>query len=109
MALLVPWISIDPVAAAVAGRDPLSANDDADARMARALTLAPVNLRAEVAAADLPVGEILGLTPGTVIRLGGKANDGVALFAENVKLCRARPGTSGSRRAVQILGPEDGE
>ena len=56
-------------------------------------------LRAEVAAVDLPVAEILALAPGSVVRLGGSAEDGVTLFAENVKLGRGQPGANGARSA----------
>ena len=52
----------------------------------------PVTLRAEVAAIELPIDEILSLGPGSVIRLGAQADQGVTVFAENVKLARAQPG-----------------
>jgi flagellar motor switch protein FliM len=66
----------------------------------------PVTLRAEVAAIELPIDEILALGPGSVISLGAPAEHGVTLFAENVKLARAQPGCNGPRRAVQVSGTE---
>jgi flagellar motor switch protein FliM len=66
----------------------------------------PVTLRAEVAAIDLPIDEILSLGPGSVIRLGVQAGQGVTVFAENVKLARAQPGSNGARRAIQVSGTE---
>jgi flagellar motor switch protein FliM len=65
-----------------------------------------VTLRAEVAAIDLPIDEILSLGPGSVIRLGTQAEEGVTVFAENVKLARAQPGSNGPRRAIQVSGTE---
>jgi flagellar motor switch protein FliM len=41
-----------------------------------------------------------------VIKLGVQADQGVTLFAENVKLARAQPGSNGPRRAVQVSGTE---
>ena len=52
-----------------------------------ALSAAPVTLRAEVAAMDLPVAEILSLEPGSVIRLGATAP---------TRGSRCSPRTSGS-------------
>ena len=108
MALLIPWLAIDPVADRISGRE---IGDDDDGRessdMGRALSVAPVTLRAEVAALQMPVQEILALTPGSVIKLGARADEGIALFAENVKLGRAHPGCNGPRRAVQIRGSEE--
>lgn len=106
MALLIPWAAIDPIADRVAGKDSGEDHAGADVRMERALAAAPVNLRAEVSAVDLPIAEILSLAPGSVIRLGGQADAGVSLFAENTRLGRAKPGIRGARRAVQILGIE---
>ena len=55
---------------------------------------------------DLPIDEILSLGPGSVIRLGVQADQGVTVFAENVKLARAQPGSNGARRAIQVSGTE---
>jgi flagellar motor switch protein FliM len=74
--------------------------------MQRAMSAVPVQLRAEVASIELPVRDILALTPGSVVKFGVPAEHGVALFAENVKLARAQPGSHGPRRAVQICGGE---
>jgi flagellar motor switch protein FliM len=67
---------------------------------------APVTVRAEVASTEMAVGDILALQPGSVIAFDGKVEDGVTLFAENVRIARAQPGASGRRRAVQIRGKE---
>ena len=69
--------------------------------MQKALSDVPVTLRAEVASIDLEVSEILALVPGSIVKFGVPADDGVMLYAENVKLARAQPGLTwaASRRA----------
>jgi len=104
LVLAIPWIAIEPVAEMIAGHDPFDADTSEDPAIERALAGVPVTLRAEVASVPLPISDILSLQPGSVIRLGVQAEDGVSLYAENVKLGRARPGFNGSRRAVQISG-----
>jgi flagellar motor switch protein FliM len=108
MALLIPWLAIDPVADRLSGKE--TDEPEADmlgaAEIGRAVAGVPVTLRAEVAAIDLPIDEILALRPGSVIKLGANAEHGVTLFAENVKLARAQPGCNGARRAIQVSGTE---
>jgi flagellar motor switch protein FliM len=107
LAMLIPWAAIEPVEDAISGRDTSHAQEVQTASpMQRAMSDVPVTLRAEVAALDLEVSEILSLVPGSVVKFGVPADDGVMLYAENVKLARAQPGSHGPRRAVQICGPE---
>jgi flagellar motor switch protein FliM len=108
LALLIPWAAIEPVEDAISGRDSSHADQVLTASpMQRAMSDVPVRLRAEVASIDLEVSEILSLVPGSIVKFGVPADDGVMLYAENVKLARAQPGSHGPRRAVQICGPED--
>lgn len=103
VALLIPWAAIDPIADLIAGREALPAGaEKIDSGIDRALAAAPVTVRAEVASLNLPVTDILSLEPGSLIRLGALASDGISLFAENVKIGRAQPGANGVRRAVQL-------
>ena len=105
--LLIPWVAIEPVVNTISGRADGPQAGELDASpMHRAMSAVPVRLRAEVAAIDMQVRDILGLVPGSVIKFGVPADEGVMLFAENVKLARAQPGSHGPRRAVQICGPE---
>jgi flagellar motor switch protein FliM len=106
--LLIPWVAIEPVATRIAGRERKRRSDDPDDAPAleAALSEAPLVLRAEVAAKELPVQEILALKPGSVITFEAPASEGVSLYAENVKLARALPGSNGPRRAIQIRGTE---
>jgi flagellar motor switch protein FliM len=52
----------------------------------------------------MAVADILALGPGSVVVLGAPADQGVSIYAENVKLGRAYPGANGVKRAVQISG-----
>jgi flagellar motor switch protein FliM len=107
LAMLIPWAAIEPVEAAVSGRDTSHEHAVLSASpMHRAMSDVPVTLRAEVASVDLEVSEILSLAPGSIVKFGVPADHGVMLYAENVKLARAQPGSHGPRRAVQICGPE---
>jgi len=110
LALLVPWSAIDAVADELAGRE--TRNEATDPRIAaavqRAVAGAEVVLRAEVAHVELAIDEVLALEPGDLVRLGAPAEAGVGIYAEDVPIHRAQPGRSGTRRAVQVLGPEGG-
>jgi flagellar motor switch protein FliM len=108
MALLIPWLAIDAVGERLSGKETREpeAESAGAAEIGRAVAAVPVTLRAEVAAIDLPIDEILSLGPGSVIRLGTQAEEGVTVFAENVKLARAQPGSNGPRRAIQVSGTE---
>lgn len=108
LALLIPWMAIEPISEQLAGREhPASDEISGEERdIARAMAGVPVTLRAEVAAVELAIEDILGLQVGSVVALGARADKGVSLFAENVKLGRAHPGANGARRAIQISGTE---
>ena len=108
MALLIPWLAIDTVSDRMSGKEAREpeAESAGAAEIGRAMAGVPVTLRAEVAAIDLPIEQILSLGPGSLIRLGAQADQGVTVFAENVKLARAQPGANGSRRAIQVSGTE---
>jgi flagellar motor switch protein FliM len=108
MALLIPWLAIDPVAQRLSGKETRAPGSESAgaAEIGRAVAAVPVTLRAEVAAVEIPIDEILKLGPGSVIKLGAQADQGVTVFAENVKLARAQPGSNGPRRAIQVSGTE---
>ena len=75
--------------------------------MRRAIGAVPVTLRAEVAAVELPVAEILALAPGSVVRLGARPSSGVsAVRRERASSVTASPGANGARRAIQIRHSE---
>jgi flagellar motor switch protein FliM len=105
LSLLLPWSAVEPVA------DRFSARDDAAGAMGeeqvasvrRAVGRVEMTVRAEVAAVELPIEQVLALQPGDVVRLDAPASGGVTLFADEVPVHRARPGRSGGRRAVQVV------
>ena len=108
MALMIPWAAIDPVAERMSGKEAREpeAESAGAAEIGMAMAAVPVTLRAEVAAIELPIDQILSLGPGSLIRLGAPADQGVTVYAENVKLARAQPGCNGARRAIQVSGTE---
>jgi flagellar motor switch protein FliM len=104
LALLLPWAAIAPVADRFSSRDEFGngAGDEADG-LTRAVGRVDMLVRAEVAAVELPIEQVLSLRPGDVLRLEARAEDGVTVFADSVPVHRAQPGRSGARRAVQIV------
>jgi flagellar motor switch protein FliM len=103
LALLIPWMAIEPVAVRISGRQPVDpTGGHGGNKIHKAMSRVPVTMRAEVASIDLPVSQILSLAPGSVISLGSPADNGVALFAENIRLGTGQPGANGARRAIQV-------
>jgi flagellar motor switch protein FliM len=105
VALLLPWSAIAPVADRFGAREdaPDRGADEID-RVRRAVGKVDMTVRAEVASIELPIEQVLALQPGDVLSLGAPAEGGVTLYADKVPVHRAKPGRSGSRRAVQIVG-----
>jgi flagellar motor switch protein FliM len=109
VAMLLPWSAIAPVADRFAAReDAPDRGEDEIRRVRRAVGGVDMTVRAEVASIELPIEQVLALQPGDVLRLGAPADAGVTLFADKVPVHRAKPGRSGSRRAVQITGRTGG-
>jgi flagellar motor switch protein FliM len=104
MSLLIPWSAIEPVAGEILGAEGTAHEADPREQQAvqRGLAEAQVLLRAEVGSRQMPVEEMLALTPGATLTLEGRAEDGVALYAEGVALGRGRPGLRGTRRAIKL-------
>jgi flagellar motor switch protein FliM len=104
LALLMPYSAIAPVAHKFSSRDNVAGDEEAERGSAvrQAVGRVEMTVRAEVAAVDLPIEQVLSLAPGDVVRLDGRAADGVTLYAGAVPVHRAQPGRSGGRRAVQI-------
>jgi flagellar motor switch protein FliM len=104
LALLVPWSAIAPVADLFAAREDTrgSQNDEDRNSVQRAVGNVEMTLRAEVAAVQMPIEEVLALREGDVVRLKARTSAGVTLFADKVPVHTARPGRSGSRRAIQV-------
>jgi flagellar motor switch protein FliM len=106
VALLLPWSAIAPVADRFSSRDDMMGTqrpEDAQS-VRRAVSRVEMTVRAEVAAVELPIEEVLALREGDLLRLNAPAEAGVTLYADKVPVHQAKPGRSGSRRAVQITG-----
>jgi flagellar motor switch protein FliM len=101
--MLLPWSAIAPVADRFGAREDVpDRGEDEVRRVRRAVGGVGMTVRAEVASVELPIEQVLALQPGDVLRLDAPAEAGVTLFADKVPVHRAKPGRSGSRRAVQI-------
>jgi flagellar motor switch protein FliM len=105
LTLLLPHGAIAPVEQRILGRrgehdvpDPITG-----LRLREAMSGIEVALRAEIAGPQTPAAEVLGLAPGATLHLGGRVGEGLGLCVEGVRVMRAKPGRSGSRRAVQVL------
>jgi flagellar motor switch protein FliM len=103
IAMLLPWSAIAPVADRFGAReDAPDRGEEEIRRVRRAVGGVDMTVRAEVASIELPIEQVLALQPGDVLRLDAPAEAGVTLYADKVPVHRAKPGRSGSRRAVQI-------
>jgi flagellar motor switch protein FliM len=104
MQLLIPWSTIAPAIDDVLGTStsPDSADPHEGRAVQRGLSGAHVLLRAEIGSVKMPVERMLALTPGALLTLEDRAENGVALFAEGVGLGRALPGLRGARRAIKL-------
>lgn len=108
LSLLVPYRSIEPVVGRLeAGHPDTGADGEPDVESAGAVqatvSSVDVELRVEVAAVEMPLGDVLRLREGDVVGLGAPALAGVTVYADQVPIHRARPGRRGQRRAVEVL------
>lgn len=104
--MLLPHRAIAPIEDKILGRragldeaqDPITG-----LRLREAMAGIEVAVRAEIAGPQISAQQVLGLAPGATLRLGGRVAEGLGLCVEGVRVMRAKPGRSGSRRAVQVL------
>ena len=73
-------------------------------RVEIAVSAAEIDLRVEAAAVSLLLDEVLAIKVGDIIKLDTDAAAGVTVYAGSVPVHHARPGRSGAKRAVEILG-----
>jgi flagellar motor switch protein FliM len=64
-----------------------------------------VELRAEVAAVDLSLADVLRMRPGDVVPLERSVAHGVTLYVDEVPAYTGNPGRNGNLRAVQVNEP----
>jgi flagellar motor switch protein FliM len=106
IALVVPHRSVESVLGKLSASQYGDTVIEPGAVEAMRASVAAVNveIRAEVAATELTLEDVLALTPGDVLRFGVPAADGVRLYAGRVPAHRAQPGRNGNNRAVQVIG-----
>ncbi len=105
LALLVPHRAIAPIEARILGRhaEGGEAPSAAERQQLRdGLAGAEVELCAEIVGGEIPASRALLLHPGETLELGARVADGLGLCVEGVRVLRAKPGRSGSRRAAQV-------
>jgi flagellar motor switch protein FliM len=107
MSILIPYRSIESVSDRLSGQfdigETLTTDDSIAQSVRSSIGAVEVVVRAEVASVDLAIGDVLALSPGDILPLGALASSGVFLYAGQVRLHRARPGRSGTRRAIEIV------
>ncbi|HEX8751903.1 MAG TPA: FliM/FliN family flagellar motor switch protein [Solirubrobacterales bacterium] len=105
LTLLVPHRAIAPVERRILGRH--ADGDEAPTPAERqqlhdGLAGVEVELCAEIPGTEIPASRALLLQPGETLELGTRVADGLGLCVEGIRVLRAKPGRSGSRRAVQV-------
>jgi flagellar motor switch protein FliM len=109
--LYLPFASIEPVISKFLTGQPSDDDENAPANAAAvrgAVGTAPLELRAEVASADLTVDQLVSLEVGDVIELGPAAS-GITICAGDVPLYKAQAGRDGRKRAIQITSEVHGQ
>ena len=106
IALVVPHRSVESVLGKLSASQYGDTVIEPGAVEAMRASVAAVNveIRAEVAATEVTLEDVLALAPGDVLRFGVPAADGVRLYAGRVPAHRAQPGRNGNNRAVQVIG-----
>jgi flagellar motor switch protein FliM len=104
MSLVVPYVCVEPIIGAISRREaPEAAEDLRMQQLVRErLSRVDVTMRAEVAALEMDLHEVLSLKAGDTLKLGPVDDCGITLWADDVAVHRARAGRSGGRRAVQV-------
>jgi flagellar motor switch protein FliM len=108
ISLIVPYRAIEPIAGRLAGGQFGDAGVDPVQRatVRAAVAGVEVELRAEAAAVDLTLDDVLALEPGSIVPLGPAS--AATLYIGDVAMYRVRPGRNGGRRAVEVLERRDG-
>jgi flagellar motor switch protein FliM len=109
ISLLLPYASVQPVAAAYSKPSDAARDRDPDSAAAVRERIGGVDitLRAEVGDVRMPVRDVLALKPGDVVGLGIPVDAAMGLRADNVLLHHFKPGRHGRARAIQIIAPAE--
>jgi flagellar motor switch protein FliM len=112
MAIVVPYAAVEPIIGAISRKEAPETPDGmrVQERVRERLSRVQVTMRAQVAELSMDVDDVLALQVGELLSLGTATEDAITLLADDVEVHRARPGRSGRRRAVQVVGAiEDGD
>jgi flagellar motor switch protein FliM len=107
MTLLLPHRSVEPLMGLLEHRAYGGEYDQSSSsqEMHDAMGGVNVEVRAEVAAVDLRLADVLRMQPGDVIPLERSVSRGVTLCVDQVPAYTANPGRNGNMRAVQVREP----
>ncbi|MFL5883937.1 MAG: flagellar motor switch protein FliM [Thermoleophilaceae bacterium] len=107
MTLIMPYRSVSALMPKFEQSAYGGTNDDGSTstKMHDAMGRVNVELRAEVAAVELPLADVLRMRPGDVIALERPVTRGVTLFVDEVPAYSGNPGRNGNLRAVQVREP----
>lgn len=105
MSLTIPYRSIEAAMEKVvsAGFGASAPDPKMRQKVQVAVSGASIDLRVEAAAVTLLLDDVLAMKPGDIVKLDTDAAAGVTVFAGTVPVHRARPGRSGSKRAIEIV------
>jgi flagellar motor switch protein FliM len=106
MTLVLPHRAVEPLMhlfeqSSYGGAD----EDSSSSEMQEVMGGVSVGLRAEVAAVNVPLADVLRMRPGDVIPLERPVARGVTLFVDEVPAYTGNPGRNGNLRAVQVREP----
>jgi len=104
--LALPYSSMFPLLERLEyhARDGVPADPATAAALEASLRRVDVEVRVEVGALELTLGELLALAPGDIVPLRRKVEEGVVVCVGDVPTYVGRPGRDGGRKAVQVTG-----
>src|SRR3954451_5508612 len=107
MTLILPHRSLEPLMHHFEQSAYGGADDDGSSsnEMQDVMGGVSVEVRAEVAAVDLTLADVLRMRPGDVVPLARPVARGVTLYVDEVPAYTGNPGRNGNVRAVQVREP----
>jgi flagellar motor switch protein FliM len=106
MSLLVPYRAIAAVGSRLSGQyadvDAPAQDEELEAALEAAIGGVEVEAAVEVGSLVLTIDDVLALKAGDVVQLHSRADEGATVCIGATRLYRAKPGRSGSRRAIEI-------
>jgi len=105
--MCIPYIVLEPIISKLSAHfwfagTARESTQESIGRIKAQIEKANLNLTALLGKASIHIGELLELQPGDVIMLDSKVNDPVEIMVGSRKKYLGKPGTMGSKMAVQI-------